>query len=74
VERPSQTEGKAESALGTFSKTGVKEIIREIIGGEADSLSDHQIAERLLERGVRIARRTVAKYRAELELGSSFRR
>ncbi|MDR3302254.1 MAG: RNA polymerase factor sigma-54 [Spirochaetaceae bacterium] len=57
-----------------FSKTGVKEIIREILSGEAHLLSDNQIAERLGERGIRIARRTVAKYRAELERGSSFRR
>ena len=34
-------------------------------------LSDQRLAELLEEQGIRIARRTVAKYRTELHLGSA---
>ena len=71
-------------ATGTskFSREGVKEIIREIIneinGENSDSgsrsLSDQDISKLLAGRGINLARRTVAKYRAELDLGSSFER
>lgn len=44
-----------------------KDVIREIITNEqGGTLTDRQIGERLRERGIRVARRTVAKYRAEL--------
>lgn len=59
-----------------FSKEGVKEIIREILsenGGEK-KLSDQKISDLLSKRGINIARRTVAKYRKELDIHSSFRR
>jgi RNA polymerase sigma-54 factor len=48
---------------------GVKDAIRELIEKEAAegrTLSDREIGQRLLEQGYRVARRTVAKYRAEL--------
>jgi RNA polymerase sigma-54 factor len=59
-----------------FSKEGVKEIIREIITQEAakDHLSDQRIVELLAARGVALARRTVAKYRGELDIESSYQR
>ncbi|MDR2865100.1 MAG: RNA polymerase factor sigma-54 [Spirochaetaceae bacterium] len=57
-----------------FSKAGVKEIIREIILREKHCLSDNEIMSSLQERGITIARRTVAKYRNELSLASSYRR
>ena len=57
-----------------YSKGGVKEIIREIIDSGEDRLSDQNIMDLLHKRGIRMARRTVAKYRNELELGSSFNR
>jgi RNA polymerase sigma-54 factor len=44
----------------------VKDVIKELIDGEAKPLTDDQIVEILRERGVEIARRTVAKYRAQL--------
>ncbi|MGC4191612.1 MAG: hypothetical protein QM589_10670 [Thermomicrobiales bacterium] len=46
-----------------------KDIIKELIVEESrkgTSLTDRKICDLLLQRGVRIARRTVAKYRAEL--------
>jgi RNA polymerase sigma-54 factor len=55
-----------------YSKEGVKEIIREMVSGEARSLSDQEIADLLAKRGIPLARRTVAKYRGELDLGSSY--
>ena len=56
------------------SKEGVKETIREIIESEPQSLSDLDITGILEKRGITLARRTVAKYRNELALGSSFER
>ena len=59
-----------------FSKEGVKEIIREIIGqeGGGGGLSDQKIVELLASKGVSLARRTVAKYRGELAIESSYQR
>jgi RNA polymerase sigma-54 factor len=50
-----------------YSKAGVKEIIREIIAKSEKHASDNEIACLLEEQGIKIARRTVAKYRNELE-------
>jgi RNA polymerase sigma-54 factor len=55
-----------------FSKIGVKEILRELIGVEQRHFSDKELVGLLAARGIRIARRTVAKYRSELDLGSSY--
>ncbi|MGM0431083.1 MAG: RNA polymerase factor sigma-54 [Spirochaetota bacterium] len=58
------------------SKTGVKEVIREIIQNYSGKkrLSDQKISDMLKERGISVARRTVAKYRSELNIDSSFDR
>ena len=42
----------------------VRDRIKEIVGGEPQPLTDDEIAARLRKDGVRVARRTVAKYRA----------
>jgi RNA polymerase sigma-54 factor len=58
-----------------FSKGGVKEIVREIVTGEQGrTLSDREIVGALAARGIAIARRTVAKYRGELAIESSYQR
>ena len=57
-----------------FSKESVKEIIREIITAENRLLSDQDISEILAKKGIALARRTVAKYRKELDMGSSYNR
>ncbi len=59
-----------------FSKEGVKQMIREIIEAEGKEkhLTDKKIVEVLAGRGVRLARRTVAKYRKELDIMSSYGR
>ncbi len=59
---------------GRFSKQGVKEVVREIIKNSKENLSDQKITEQLALRGIKIARRTVAKYRSELTIKSSFER
>jgi RNA polymerase sigma-54 factor len=57
-----------------FSKEGVKATIREIVTAENRRLSDQDIADLLAQQGISIARRTVSKYRRELEMGSSYTR
>jgi RNA polymerase sigma-54 factor len=52
------------------SSTSVKDIIKKIVALEdpAKPLSDKLIADKLSEHGIKIARRTVAKYREELKI------
>jgi RNA polymerase sigma-54 factor len=57
-----------------FSKEGVKAVIRELIAGETRHLSDQEITGLLAQQGIRLARRTVSKYRHELDLGPSYNR
>ena len=58
---------------GGVSTARVKEIIREICQSD-DRLSDRAITEELQKRGITLSRRTVAKYRSQLEISSSFTR
>lgn len=73
--QPSQNEKNPPNSLNDFvSKESVKFEIQKILqerSGEK-SLSDQKIAEILSERGIKIARRTVAKYRAQLDIKSSY--
>jgi RNA polymerase sigma-54 factor len=64
----------AGSGGSRYSKEGVKEIIKEIIAQEGKRFSDQELADLLARRGIPLARRTVAKYRKELALGSSYDR
>ena len=60
-----------QSEGGTaVSNTSVKELIADLINIEDRSspLSDEDIVKKLMARGIKIARRTVAKYREELGL------
>jgi RNA polymerase sigma-54 factor len=54
----------------------VREEVRQIVASEDPErpLADDEIVAELERRGHRIARRTVAKYRKELGVGSSYRR
>ena len=61
------------------SKESVKQTIAKILAehetnGNGKKLSDEKLVEKLAEKGIKIARRTVAKYRAELNIKSSFDR
>jgi len=63
--------GGYQTATGeSMSNTSVKQAILELVKHESGSapLSDHEIVEILSERGIPIARRTVAKYRIELNI------
>ena len=61
------TPGYQTADGGTTSNTSVKNAIIELVKGEEtrSPLSDKEIVDILVERGIPIARRTVAKYRAE---------
>ncbi len=46
----------------------IKDVIEELIENEKAPLTDAEIAERLAQRGIHVARRTVAKYRMQLKI------
>ncbi len=64
------TPGYQTAAGESMSNTSVKEAILELIKGESSQnpLSDKEVVAILSERGIPIARRTVAKYRNELNI------
>jgi RNA polymerase sigma-54 factor len=64
------TSGYQTATGDSLSNTSVKGAILDLVKHENGSvpLSDHEIVEILGERGIPIARRTVAKYRAELNI------
>ena len=64
----------AGSTGSQYSKKSVKEMIKEIIEEENRLLSDLDISAMLSQKGIALARRTVAKYRKELDMGSSYTR
>ncbi len=59
-----------------IASESVKNIIKEIVGGEdpRKPLSDQRIAEILATQNITIARRTITKYREMLKIGSSSER
>ena len=61
---------------GECSSTAIRAIIKELIGSEnpAKPLSDSKIADFLNEKGINVARRTVAKYREAMLIASSSQR
>ena len=61
---------KAKEGGEKISSTAVKAMIAEIVAAEdkTDPLSDSEVKEKLEDRGVKIGRRTVAKYRKQLEI------
>jgi len=64
----------AGSGGSQFSKESVKEMIKEILAAENRLLSDNDISALLSKKGIALARRTVSKYRKELDMGSSYTR
>lgn len=66
----------SHAVSGDISSVVVKERVRELVADEdpAKPLSDARIARLLNRVGIRIARRTVAKYREEIGLPSSEQR
>ncbi len=72
----SNSVGTSSGNPSRYSKEGVKEIIREILeeNTSGKKLSDQKISDILQTRGIKVARRTVAKYRGELDISSSYSR
>ena len=66
----------AGSRGSRYSKEGVKQIIKELIENDISQkrLSDQKISDVLKKQGIHLARRTVAKYRNELDIDSSYNR
>jgi RNA polymerase sigma-54 factor len=64
------TPGYQADSGASVSNTSVKEMIADLVAAEdkGTPLSDQEIVARLQEKGIKIARRTVAKYREELGL------
>jgi RNA polymerase sigma-54 factor len=44
----------------------VKDVIKDLIVHELTPLTDQELADMLSDRGIQVARRTVAKYREQL--------
>lgn len=61
---------------GECSSTAIRALIKKIVAVETRSkpLSDSKIAELIAEQGIKVARRTIAKYRESLNIPSSSQR
>ena len=61
---------------GSASATAIQAMIKRMVATEAPNkpLSDSKLAEALLDNGIRVARRTVAKYREALSIPPSHER
>ncbi|MCA8941345.1 MAG: RNA polymerase factor sigma-54 [Planctomycetes bacterium] len=71
-----RTARRASEGDGAKGRMAVLHAIEQLVGNEDkhDPLSDEQLVERLAELGMELARRTVAKYRKELGIRSSWQR
>lgn len=63
-------------AGGECSATAIRALIKELVANEtpAKPLSDSKIADVLKEKGINVARRTIAKYRESMSIPSSSQR
>ncbi|MEJ2253094.1 MAG: RNA polymerase factor sigma-54 [Nitrospirota bacterium] len=63
---------RSDNGAGSVSSTSVKDMIRKIIGEEdpRKPLSDQKVSDMLKELNISVARRTVAKYRDELNIAA----
>lgn len=64
------TSGMQTSSGSDISNTSIKDMVADMVRKEDTSmpLSDEQIVKLLIDKGIKIARRTVAKYRSELNI------
>ena len=77
VPAPKEQEGSKRGENSPSSKESVKFEISKILDehkNDKKALSDQKISELLAEKGIKVARRTVAKYRGELNINSSYER
>ena len=75
VARASKSKDNAQSDA-ELSAEAIKALLRSLIDAEdrSDPLSDRRLSELLLEKGIKLSRRTVAKYRESLNIPQSFDR
>lgn len=66
--------GSSDEGGEGAAAVAVKAAIGELIGQETEILSDDALVDLLRERGFDVARRTVAKYREAMGIGSSIQR
>ncbi len=66
--------GADEAGEGGAAAQAVKSAIGQLIAAETDILSDDNLVELLKAEGFELARRTVAKYRETMGIGSSIQR
>jgi RNA polymerase sigma-54 factor len=61
---------------GECSATAIRALIKELVEHEnpAKPLSDNKLSEVLKEKGINVARRTIAKYREAISIPSSSQR
>jgi RNA polymerase sigma-54 factor len=61
---------------GECSATAIRALIKELVGNEnpAKPLSDSKISDLLNEKGINVARRTIAKYREAMSIPSTSQR
>jgi RNA polymerase sigma-54 factor len=61
---------------GECSATAIRALIKELVGSEnpAKPLSDSKISDLLNEKGINVARRTIAKYREAMSIPSTSQR
>lgn len=61
---------------GECSSTAIRALIKKLVAAEnrAKPLSDSKIAELIADQGIKVARRTIAKYRESLNIASSSQR
>lgn len=70
------TAGLKTADGGTVSNKSIQDIIKQLVDAEdpADPLSDQAIEAKLKEKGMTVARRTIAKYRGILKIAPSHQR
>lgn len=66
--------GQGSNTENLHSRESVKFEMKKIIDESPKKLSDQKIVDQLALKGITISRRTVAKYRSEMNIGSSFER
>lgn len=72
-EENEETKSVAENISTDSVKIEIEKLLKTQKPGEK-KLSDQKIADILAEKGIKIARRTVSKYRAQLNIASSYER
>ena len=67
------TQGMATDSGEEVSSSALKATLQELVDGEdkAKPLSDEALAKAMKEKGYEIARRTIAKYRGQLDIPSA---